>query len=251
MVIHTRRRQVREFVATQETELWNYLKKGDGDSCPLYDSCELRKSGYWCIIDHQDVVGDMSYLINSQIVDPNRGQILKTIRQGKIFRLVEWLANKHMDLSNITSPPVPEWLIESITQPDNTEIRLIPLSSYHGALWFLDGSWIIQLNKNDDYCVRRLTLFHEAFHILAHCNSTPCFRKINNKKGAFNELLAEYFTYCVLMPEKWVRSKWAETNNPVAMAKIFQVPVSAMVTMLTSLDLMAIPRQSVLTPSNN
>lgn len=228
---------MRKYVDKHEAELWDYLRIGDGDTCPLYGQCELRENGHWCIIDHGDLVGDMSYLINSQKVDPNRGEIIKTIRPGRIFKLVESLAERQLDLANVKSPPVPEALLEQITQPDAVEIRPIPLSFYHGALWYLDNSWIIQLNSNDDYDVRRLTIFHEAFHILAHCNSTPVFRKVHNKKGAFNELLAEYFTYCILMPEKWVREKWAELKDPVTMAKIFEVPVSAMVTMLTSLQL--------------
>ncbi len=224
-------------IATWENELWHYLETGNGDTCPLYDSCDLRKNGHWCMIDHREFIGDMSYLINSHEIDPVRGEVLRKIRHGRIFNLVEMLANRYLDLLNITSPPVPESLIEFIGQPNNVEVRLVPLTSYHGALWYLDNSWVIQLNSNDDYRVRRLTTFHEAFHVLAHSNSTPVFRKIGSKKGAFNELLAEYFTYNILMPETWVRKKWAQIQDPDIMAEIFEVPKSAMITTLSSLEL--------------
>jgi Zn-dependent peptidase ImmA (M78 family) len=242
---------VRENIANWESELWNYLRIGDGDRCPLYNCCDIKNNGHWCIIDHEEFIGDMSYLINSHEIDPHRGEILRMIKHCRIFKLVELLANKHLDLANITSSPVPESLIELIRQPNNIEVRLIPLTSYHGALWYLDDSWVIQLNSNDDYAVRRLTIFHEAFHVLAHSNSTPVFRKIHNKKGAFNELLAEYFTYNILMPEKWVREKWAEVQDIDIMAEIFEVPKSAMVTMLSSLQLIDIPESSILINSNN
>ena len=237
-------------IAIWEDELWHYLKIGNGDTCPLYDSCDLRKSGYWCVNDHKEYIGDMSYLINSHEIDPRRGEILRMIRHGRIFKLVELLATRYLDLANITSPPVPESLIEFIGQPNNVEVRLVPLTSYHGALWYLDNSWVIQLNSNDDYRVRRLTTFHEAFHVLAHSNSTPIFRKISSKKGSFNELLAEYFTYNILMPEPWVRKKWAQIQDPDIMAEIFEVPKSAMFTILSSLELIDATGLSIPSHSN-
>jgi len=228
---------VRENIASREKELWHYLGTGNGDTCPLYDSCDIRNNGHWCINDHKEFMGDMSYLINSHEIDPYRGNILGRLRHGRIFNLVESLAARYLDMANITSPPVPESLIESMGQPNVVEVRLVPLASYHGALWYLDDSWVVQINSNDDYRVRRLTIFHEAFHVMAHSYSTPVFRKIHSKKGAFNELLAEYFTYNILMPETWVRNKWAQVKDVDTMAEIFEVPVSSMISTLSSLEL--------------
>lgn len=228
---------MRKNITPWENELWHYLNTGNGDTCPLYDSCDMRKNGHWCIIDHREFIGDMSYLINSHEIDPVRGEVLRKLKHGRIFNLVEMLAHRYLDLFNITSPPVPESLIEFIGQPNDVEVRLVPLVSYHGALWYLDNSWVIQLNSNDDYRVRRLTTFHEAFHVLAHSNSTPVFRKMCSKKGAFNELLAEYFTYNILMPETWVRKNWAQIQDPDMMVELFEVPKSAMITTLSSLEL--------------
>ncbi len=230
-----------------EKELWHYLDIGDGDTCPLHDSCDTRNNGQWCFTDYMEFIGDMSYLINSDEINPRRGLILSMLKNCRIFNLVESLAKRYLDLENVTSPPVPESLIEYIGQPNVVEVRLVPLASYHGSLWYLDDSWVVQINGNDDYRVRRLTIFHEAFHILAHSNGTPVFRKINSNKGAFNELLAEYFTYNILMPETWVRDKWTQVRDIDKMAEIFLVPKSAMITTLSSLQLIK-PEESPITP---
>ena len=232
-----RRRRVKENKASWENELWHYISAGDGDNCPVYDHCDLRRGGYWCIADHREYIGDMGYIINSDLIDAHRCEVIRVVRPGRIFILIELLAQKYLEMGKVSSPPVPESLIKSMGQPDDVEVRLVPLTAYHGALWHLDDSWVIQLNSNDTHAVRKLTLFHEAFHILAHCYSTPVFRKISSRKGSFNELLAEYFTYRVLMPEKWVRDKWAQVQDPDIMAEIFEVPRSAMLTMLGSLRL--------------
>ena len=39
---------------------------------------------------------------------------------------------------------------------------------------------------------------------------------------------ADYFAICILMPEKWVRGKWAEVKDMSRMVEIFDVPESAM-----------------------
>ena len=49
------------------------------------------------------------------------------------------------------------------------------------------------------------------------------FKKQGIKEGVFNEILADYFAGCVLMPKGWVREKWAEVNNLKQTAEIFQV----------------------------
>ena len=173
-----------------ENELWQYISAGDGDNCPIYEHCDLRRRDYWCIADHKEYMGDMGYLINSDLIDSDRGEVIRVLRPGRIFTLVEMLAQKYLDMANLTCPPVPDSLIEAVGHPDDVEVRLVPLTAYHGALWHIDDSWVIQINSNDPHPVRRLTLFHEAFHILAHCHSTPVFRKISCSKGSFNELLA-------------------------------------------------------------
>ena len=59
---------------------------------------------------------------------------------------------------------------------------------------------------------KRFTLFHEAFHILTHCNTTPTFSRIGVTQGSFNELLADVFAVFIMMPREWVEEVGREFN---------------------------------------
>jgi len=63
------------------------------------------------------------------------------------------------------------------------------------------------------------------------------FRKRGTIVGSFNELLADYFASCILMPREWVKEKWAEVKDLDRMAEIFAVPKSAMCIRLRRLGL--------------
>jgi len=60
----------------------------------------------------------------------------------------------------------------------------------------------------------------------------PVFRKRGTKGGSFNELLADYFAICILMPKKW-----AEVKDLDRMAEIFDVPKAVMCIRLKRLGL--------------
>ena len=76
--------------------------------------------------------------------------------------------------------------------------------------------------------MKRFTLFHEGFHILAHCRTMPVFRRRGAIQGSFNELVADYFAGCILMPREWTEEKWSEVEDLGRMAEIFDVPKSLM-----------------------
>jgi Zn-dependent peptidase ImmA (M78 family) len=225
---------MRERINKWEHELWNYVSAGDGDTCPIYNFCQARLGGAWCAADQKE---HLDHIVDTILFGSSQYDFIEGIRPGRMFELVEMLAQKYLKMGKVTSPPVPDSLVELTDLQRDVEIRLVPLEAYHGALWLHDDSWIIQLNKNDTNARRRLTLFHESFHILAHCRATPVFRKINSDKGSFNELLAENFAHHILMPTNWVQEKWAEFKDPGILAKIFDVPETAMVLRLRSLGL--------------
>ena len=85
--------------------------------------------------------------------------------------------------------------------------------------------------------MRRFVLFHEAFHVLAHCQGIPVFRKRGVEQGHFNEGLSDYFAACILIPREWVREKWLEVKDLDSMAKTFDVPKPVMVIRLKQLGL--------------
>ena len=128
-------------------------------------------------------------------------------------------------------------LILLIDPTGTTEVHHLPLKAYHGSIWHLKEGWVVQLKGNDTRGMQRFTLFHEVFHILAPCRTTPKFKKRGLIRGSFNELLADHFASCILMPRHWVRKKWAEVQDLDRMVEIFDVPKPAMCIRLKQLGL--------------
>jgi len=219
-----------------EAELWSYISSGDGVNCPLSNDCQIRQRGGWCVSDHSS---DILQLLDASKFDVGRHDFIECATLGRIFQLIEKLAQRYLTLGNVCSPPVPTKLVTLLDEQHPVEIRKVPLSVYHGAIWHLWDEWIIHLNANDPRDRRRLTLFHEAFHIVAHCHSraTPVFRKRGTLQGCFNEMLADYFAIFVLAPRELVKEKWAEVNDLERMAEIFDVPKPAMWLRLRQLGL--------------
>ena len=212
-----------------ENELWSYVSSGDGTCCPIYSRCQVRRRGSSCFDDNKTLIERFSSIRRSNpdnfstilANDADFTNIMDHWTPGEIFRLVEKLAQKCLKKEGISSPPVPANIIK-LTDGDNpVEVRLLPLKNYHGAIWRLSDRWVIQLNAKDAPAIRRFTLFHEAFHILAHCQATPVFNSPRHNGAYFNELLADYFAVCMHMPREWVVEKWREVNNIGRMAEIF------------------------------
>ena len=220
-----------------ETELWSYISRGDGMHCPLYDRCRIRKESSWCVAEHIEEIGQ---LLEDRTFKAARCNFVRPEPKilGRPFQLVERLAGNYLKKGKVHGPPVPVELVSLFDPEHEVEIRSVPLKSYHGAIWHLKDKWVIQLKSQDSSTINRHTLFHEAFHILAHCGSnTPVFRKRGGMQGSFNEALADYFVGCILMPREWVREKWAEVKDVDRMAKIFDVPRMTMWLRLRQLGL--------------
>jgi len=174
-------------------------------------------------------VDRIARLIDERRFDAGKYDFIeKSGKCGRIFQLLERLAQKYLKIAGICEPPVPTELVSMTDEQRSIEVRLVPLKIHHGAIWCLDKSWVIQLNEYDASNRRRFALFHEGFHILAHCRGSPIFKKNEYAVGSFNELLADYFAGAILMPRKWVKDKWAEVKDLGRMAKIFDVPKALM-----------------------
>ena len=216
-----------------ESELWSYISKGDGVICPLYGDDKARHCNEWCFNENTEM---FSSLFGTHAIVSNSGEnrldvITKLFKQnsprkwvpGRLFQLVEALANKYVKKAKLNQPPVVTELVRQLDISPGIEIRFIPLKAHHGAVWHIEDGWVIHINSADNLIRQRHTLFHEVFHVLAHCNATPVFRNSRVTNGLFNEMLADYFASCILMPPRWIRGKWAEVNNLKQMAEIFQV----------------------------
>ena len=147
---------------------------------------------------------------------------------GRIFKLVRELAIMYREKAGIDRVPVPTDLITYGTDGLPIEVRKLPLKAHHGAIWRLNDCWMVQLNSNDTAARQRFTLYHEIFHILAHCKATeaaPVFRKASGPdRGFFNELLADHFATAILTPAKLVKQMWGEIKDISQIAARLQVP---------------------------
>ncbi len=206
--------------------------------CPLYDSCQVRKGGGWCPDDNR---GRLNRLLDGSQFNLHSFDFIKGESEGgcrgRIFQLVEMLAQKYLKMGEVRCPPVPTALITRFDQQHAVEVRQLPLKVYHGAIWYHKDGWVIQVKDGDVPATKRFTILHEAFHILAHCRTSPVFRKRGSILGSFNELLADEFAGCILMPREWIKEKWAEVKDVDRMAEIFDVPKSAMCIRLRQLGL--------------
>ena len=217
-----------------ESELWSYVSQGDGEHCPLYSHCHIKQRGGWCLDDNRKHIQQLADCERFRITDYN---FVECVQFGRVFKVTERLAQEWLKKWEVHCPPVPTEIVSLADNQYPVKVRLLPLKAYHGAIWRLSEGWVIQLRHDDTPATRRFTLFHEAFHILAHCRSVPVFRKRGVEEGCFNELLADCFAIFVLMPEEWVKEKWVEVKDLNQMAKIFDVPKSAMCIRLKCLGL--------------
>ncbi len=217
-----------------ETELWNYISLGDGTGCPLHDYCLLRQKGVRCLSDAKEYIKRVIEVLDDDTINLNYlthtdFYTSSCTGSSRIFRLVRKLARKYRDRNWTCNLPVPDNLILKATDNLPIEVRSVPLRAYHGATWRLSDCWVVQLNSNDLPARKRFTLYHEIFHILAHCKATPVFQKKGSgREGYFNEILADHFAGIILMPQKWLVKKWAETKDLDQMAAIFDVPKQVM-----------------------
>ena len=219
-------------ISSWESELWSCLSQGDGTNCPYYDSCDHRIQGGWCLSDHRESYDAINTFVdddNPDLDDLNvlSYQIHSCAFNGRIFQLIQKLAYNYLEQAGVYEPPVPSDLITKGDDNLPIEVRRIPMTSHHGAVWQLSDCWIIQLNINDTEPRQRFTLFHEIFHIIAHCRGTPVFKNVSHcMDGSFNELLADHFAGIILMPKNMIKKAWDEVRDIDRMAEKFGVPRS-------------------------
>ena len=221
-----------------EAELWSYVSEGDGIRCPLHGRCLVTKTGGWCPDNNRErlnrLLDERKFnFSNYDFIEAEAGHS----RHCRLVRLLETLAGTYLKMGKVRSPPVSTGLVRLFDRQHTVEVRQLPLKAYHGAIWSQKDGWVIQVKDSDAAPTMRFTVFHEAFHILAHCRTSPVFRKRGSIVGSFNEWLADTFAGCILMPREWIRQKWAEVRDLDRMAEIFAVPKSAMCIRLRQLGL--------------
>jgi hypothetical protein len=208
-------------VPNWESQLWSFVGSGNGLVCPIYHRCYIRARGGWCPNKYLDKLNNM---LDTQDYRPEDFDFLKYDTYCLMFRMLEKLAQKFLRTGGVYTPPVPDDLITVLNLPGKVEVRVVPLRACHGAVWQLRDGWIIHLSSNETSAMKRFVLFHEAFHVLAHSNTSPIFNKMNGIRGAFNEMLADFFSCSLLLPKKWAQAKLMEVRDIHRLATIFDIP---------------------------
>jgi len=114
---------------------------------------------------------------------------------------------------------VPSELVASFDPQRKIEIRNVPLKVYSGDTWLLGNEWVVHVSDTQSPAAKRCTLFHEAFHILCSMASgLPHVKKTDLIHRPFNELLADHFAACMLMPKGWVQEQWLKVRDIREMA---------------------------------
>lgn len=201
------------------------LAEGEGCYCPHRDAC-VYAADPWC--HHLVSAGNNARI--RQYNDFNIAHCIYRERPGCCWVLdsVEKLARDYLKRGQIRVPPVSSQAIAIFDQRREIELRLVRLKAHHGAAWLLGAEWVIQLNAAESPCMRRHTIFHEAFHIACR-NASPAFKRFDIEgRRPFREILADHFAFCFLMPKEWVEERWPKVHDVQSMARIFDVSMSAM-----------------------
>ena len=194
--------------------------------CPHFSGCATRLKGGYCLDTRK---AEFCQLIDSDgHFDPAQFERVKPCGEG-VMQHVERLAEHKFGRDRAAEPPVSTDLVKLASEEHPVEVRNIDLRACYAATWLMPDGWVIQLSDAIPPPRKRIALFHEAFHIIAHnrCQA-PIFKKRGGGQGSFNELLADYFAICVLMPREAVRDKWSELKDVDRMAITFDVPKSTM-----------------------
>jgi len=198
---------------------------GDGFHCPYEKRCLLQ---------------DMHSCHHLQKQLKRSSKWLREATFCQLERIIERLATLYLERSGVSSPPAPTNIV-AIADPDTrVELQLVELKVHHGCLWFFGDEWLIQLNVRDSQVERRYTLFHEVFHILCNNESLSFKRAICPKplRRPFYELVADYFSSCVLLPHQWVLELWSGTSDSGEMSRLFGVSKQVMENRLRELGLL-------------
>lgn len=202
-----------------EAYLWAKIGHGDGLHCPHEVDC-TTKEGSWCRHLEKHIDGTCHCL--------KKGSFCQMVKA------VETLATIYLKRGDVRRVPVPSELVLLADPQRRIELQPVPLKAHHGGLWFIGDEWLIQYNNRESLGAIRYTIFHEAYHILCH-RISPAFRRIDHGYRPFDEVAADYFATCILMPRKWVREQWRRVYSIPRMALIFRVSESAMRMRLTQL----------------
>jgi hypothetical protein len=207
-------------ISPWESRLWSIIGSGNGLSCPLYRGCKFRIAGGWCPNEYMD---ELIQAVDLEFIDPTGFEFVRNDKHCAVFCLLEKLAEKYLKFFGSFTPRTCDNLISFFEKRNNIEVRFAHLEACHGALWKLQNGWIIYLRAADNPAMKNYILYHEVFHMLAHSQTTPIFDRIH-RRGKFNEMLADFFSVSLLLPQKCVKDALKMFHNVDSISANYNVP---------------------------
>jgi Zn-dependent peptidase ImmA (M78 family) len=163
-------------------------------------------------------------------------------RIDNIANDVELAAEKALENAGITGPPVnPIVIAESLGYSVNGSTFRDPNLS--GRVQVRDGHTRIDINAREPFSRARFTVAHEIAHAVLHLAGSEdaemrdFHRSKSNGPKPAKEIEADAFAAALLMPDKWVRERFATDSDAESLAQFFQVSLDAMKIRLRRLNL--------------
>lgn len=122
----------------------------------------------------------------------------------------------------VTKPPVPTGIIKKVFPNCTIDVFHFSDEAY-GFAYPSKGRWHVLVDSEIPLGARRLTAFHEFYHMLQH---EIGFSK-ENPEDNLQHSAANFFAVCLLMPARWFRKYWEKYGEIDAMAEVFGVSKTA------------------------
>lgn len=151
----------------------------------------------------------------------------RDVTYAEALRVAELQANKLLNLSRLTEPPVPS---EVITTLPKVSLEHITSLASGASFWNRRRrTWVIQVSRSDSTCRCRFTLAHEFKHIIDHGRQHLLYRGTRRTSAETQaERAADYFAGCLLVPRRLLARAWRiGVHKSSDLARLFQVSEQA------------------------
>jgi Zn-dependent peptidase ImmA (M78 family) len=160
--------------------------------------------------------------------EPDRsadGSVLKVLRDlvplrrlsyRESLQIAELQASRLLELFDVRGPLVPDELITELPRIAVHYDFDLPVS---GSAHWENGRWIITLNASEPHVRQRFSMMHEFKHILDHTTKRYLYGDAFIEPGAAGraERAADAFAAALLMPKRWIKARWFESHQDVAL----------------------------------
>jgi hypothetical protein len=151
----------------------------------------------------------------------------RPLRKHEALRVAELQANRLLVHASVDQPGTPSEVVSGLPFVQVAHRSDLPVS---GSAQWIKPRWLVLLNADEPLVRQRFSLMHEFKHILDH--HTANYRSFSPDRveaGHRNELIADYFAACVLMPKRLVKRLWGQgMQHPRLLAAAFGVSDVAM-----------------------